>query len=119
MTHGGEGGDFVKLMTKERYALFVARCSIAQKGIKFTDAHKEKLSKAKYLNPTALSGKDNGRARKIAIYNSEDILLYEAHGNFAAICAENNLQRSALYHTLCNNTTIKKGDYAGWYARYK
>ena len=76
-------------------------------------------------------GSTNGAARKINIYDSEDKLMFECHGNFINVCEENNLPfnklkeslriKKPIYQSAYGKTIAKKYNfeqYIGWIAKY-
>jgi len=80
-----------------------------------------------------LKGSENGRAKRINIYNAECKLQYTTFGNFKATCINHGLPFSALYNSYKHNGNpifissetktkgINKGFYnnLGWYALYE
>lgn len=119
MTEGGDGGNTRKNMSDTEKLIYSKKISDSNKGRRLSDDHKRKLSEAKCKNPTALSGKQNGRAKQISIYDKNNNVVFETHGNFTSLCKEHDLPKSSLFHTLYNHTTIKTGKFKGWYARKK
>jgi hypothetical protein len=96
-------------------------------------ADKLKEEKSLHFSSIDRSGSKNSRAGKVKIYNSEDELMFECHGNFRKITEENNLPQSALLQSYLNNgkkiyvnitdngnidQLTQKGyfKYKGWYA---
>lgn len=78
------------------------------------------------------AGKNNSRAKKINIYNSNNKVIFECHGNLRKICSENNLPFMAffksqkaggtlLYQNMYSNKKRLKESgmiiYQGWYAK--
>lgn len=63
-------------------------------------------------------GNKNPAAIKINIYNNDDELMYECHGNFDEICRENNLPGVTLRKVYGKriHTGQRKTEFTGWYA---
>jgi predicted transcriptional regulator len=72
-------------------------------------------------------GKLNSQAKKINIYDNNDNVIFECHGNFKDICKENDLPFKSLRNSYVNDgkklyvkskPSIKKYIiYSGWYAK--
>lgn len=75
----------------------------------FSEDHKQKMSNRMKNSTYHLShlksfpGSANGRAKQINIYNSNDEIMFECHGNFKQICEYNNLPTSSLSNSYRNN----------------
>lgn len=105
------------------------KISNSSKGKNFSKETKIKISiKMKELQ----KDKNNSSAKKIYIFNNENILTFTCNGNFKKTCLENNLPFEALKYSLKNKTRLysttrtetrakKSGKlkYKGWYANYK
>ena len=124
MTKGGDGGNTRLKMTPKKFKSYCKNISIANKGRKFSEEHKTKISIAKTLNPSKQVGNKNGRARKINIYNNLNELMYISNGNFKQICNINNLPYGPLTNSYINNVKLKwvriskYSSFSGWYAVY-
>jgi len=84
-------------------------------GATHTLATKAKISKAN-------SGKGNGRALTINIYNNGNLLMYSCTGSFKKTCEEHGLPFRALRKTLEKDTKMDNPfktnkAFKGWYAR--
>lgn len=55
-----------------------------------------KNNKHLYKSLGSLPGKKNGRAIKIKVFNNDDELVFESHGDFETKCKENNLDSYLL-----------------------
>ena len=65
------------------------------------------LMKAKHRNSeTKSSGAKNSQAIKINIYNSNNELMFECHGNFKKMCEDNELPFNALKKSYKYNTRL-------------
>lgn len=101
--------------------------SDAVKGKTKSKEHCDNISKSKQ---GVYDGDKNPSAKKINIYNNEDELMYECHGNFLSICELHDLPDMSLirsyrnngekiYNTPSGKTRAKKLNkelYIGWYA---
>jgi len=70
------------------------------KGRKLSEEHKNNVSTGR---KGLLTGKDNPSAEIIHIFNSNDELMFECHGNFQKICNENKLPEMSLIRSYRNN----------------
>lgn len=93
---GGSGGNTRVGMSPIKYKKYCSNISKANTGKVRTPEWNLKISKAKTKNPTSLYGKDNGRAKKIYIYNELGVEILSSHGNFYEKCLEKNLPYSTL-----------------------
>lgn len=98
-------------------------------GISIYERSAVKISKSRIENGLS-KGKNNCKAKRIAIYDSNDILRFESNGNFNEICHENNLPAASLkksrlkgiklYTTELGLKIAKENgneQYAGWYSK--
>lgn len=79
------------------------------------------------------TGKNNGSAKQINIYDSDGNLMFECYGNFGNICTEHGIPHgklkeslrdggSPIYQSKYGQTMAKKNGtdkFIGWYAKYK
>jgi len=97
------------------------KLSVIRKNI--SDETREKFRKANI-------GSNSNTAKRINIYNENNIIMFECYGNFKKICEENNLPFNSFKSSYLKNNKlgsrtenrnllIKKGyeRYINWYAR--
>ena len=110
-----------EIFSKASKNMMMARHKISNKILRVsTDEWKlnpllEAESKGRKINDTskyAHKGKSNNAAIRINIYDNNNNLRYECHGDFSEVCVANNLPSSALATTYKNNTIIYYGKYA-------
>jgi len=87
------------------------KISNSNKGIKRTNEFKKQRSE-RYL------GKNNPNSKVIILYNNKDEIIDIIEGGIRSYLKDNKLPPS-LEKTYRHNTTIKNGDYVGWYCRIK
>jgi len=116
---GEKNGMFGKKHSTET----IKKYSKDRLGVEKPKGFSEKVSKR-------VKGNGNPRAIRVNIYDKEDNIVFECHGNFESICKENNLPLNALRKSYKNNTKLfqtkdsytrakNKGilKYESWYAR--